>query len=147
MRTFTLGIIWGANTVWSSMRKFTFKVLKDFGFGKLKSMETTFQEDMVDTVEFLKSLVEKNDGVLLMDHLLLASIPVNILWSFVGGFKFQPGDEKLAKMIKYNELAMEIYGHNNVYIAFPFLKDWFPKFSQHDHHMQMHKDSQDIFKV
>jgi len=91
------------------MRRFTMKTLRDFGFGKQKSMESVLSEEISTLFRTLdESALTGND--LSMRQFFTLTV-LNILWSMVAGTRFAHDDSRLKGLI---QLVDEVSKNNPV---------------------------------
>lgn len=123
-----IGVIFTSGKTWKAVRKFTVRNLRDFGFGRRESMESTITKELESFVNHLRQQAAIDDGVIRVDRLFHLSL-LNVLWSMVGGNKFSHDDPKLSHLLKINEdvLRSGNFGANLAF-AFPFLSHWLPNF-------------------
>jgi len=89
----------------------------------------------------------KEDGIWAVDPHYLSIMVLNVLWTMVGGERFDHNDAKILENLRLNEQFAKIVGHDNIYNAYPFLKRWFPKLVHHDEHLKVHQGIQNWLKV
>jgi len=94
----------------------------------------------------IRKEISKNDGVYEVDPNRFQILLLNLLWSFVGGYRFDPASTQIKTLIALNIETFEILRHNNPLFAFPFLKV-FPKLSGYEHHEEIHKRFQEFMTV
>ena len=123
--------------VWKEMRRFSIRTLRDFGFGKQKSMEGTIQEELQELTESLLKKIESGEGVIKMKQFFTISV-LNILWSMMAGVRFSHDDAKLRELlvlidkeVKSNAIG-SVGGAMYLYSAFPFLAHILPRFSNQE---------------
>lgn len=133
--------------MWTQLRKYTVKGLREFGFGKLKSMDTMIQEEVLDMVDFLKDAAHRNQGVVDINPHDFAGSIVNILWCMVAGYKFPIGDKTVHQILEHGNRIADVTAQSNPYNAFPKLRIWFPKLTSWDKHMESHTQYQEFVKV
>lgn len=144
---FVIGIIWSNGESWRDLRKYTVKNLREFGFGKVKSMQVMIQEEVGDMMDFLKDTSRENRGIMEMNPHDYAGSVVNILWSMVAGYKFPIGDKTIHAILEHGNRISEVTSQGNIYNAFPELRKWFPKLTNWDKHMESHTEYQQFVKV
>jgi len=117
------GIIFIDGDVWKEMRRFTIRTLRDFGFGKQKSMESTLVEEVTELTERLdKKLEGRENEPVCMRQFFTISI-LNILWSMIAGFRFDHDDEKLKELLYLSDCTSKVNPvGSNLVQAFPFLR-------------------------
>jgi len=144
---FVLGIIWSNGEEWNQTRRFTVKKLRDFGFGKARTMEETIQEEADSLLDHMERESQGNVGIWRVDSNRLSAVALNILWSSVGGYRFDPESQNIKKHIALNtELFEKVLRPTNLLSVFPFLKI-FPKLSGYDEHGEIHKRCREFMKV
>lgn len=102
------------------MRRFTTRTLRDFGFGKNKSMESVIDEEI--SLLFTKMDHAANSGEALpMRQFFTVSI-LNILWSMVAGVRFAHDDGRLKTLIQLlDETTKNSPVETNIAQMFPVL--------------------------
>lgn len=131
-----LGVLTVSGNVWKEMRRFSLRTLRDFGFGKQKSMNDTIQQELADLIAGLDHKISSSNNpnnkgyVLEMKQFFTISI-LNILWNMIAGFRFEHSDERLKELInlidqvlKENAIGGSIAA---LYIAFPILTKIIPR--------------------
>jgi len=79
------------------MRRFTMRTLRDFGFGKQKSMESVLEEEVGCIHQTLNDCVSQNKEV---SRRQFFALPVlNALWSMVAGSRFDYDDPKGKQLV------------------------------------------------
>ena len=91
----TPGIVFSRGRTWMEQRRFTLRVLRDFGFGK-SSMEDT----ILDEVDKLCEEISKFNGKELDIGLKMNISILNSLWSILTGEKLPLNDPKLQDIVK-----------------------------------------------
>lgn len=143
-----IGIIWCHGQEWIDVRRFTKKILKEFGYGKIKTMDQSLAESANQLVDGIKmELMDSPDRIFTVLSRKFSIHVVNVLWNMVGGYKFDPSDERLKRNIDCVEKLEEITGHSNQYNMFPFLKTWFPSHVRYPEHLKIHQEIHDFTKV
>jgi len=141
------GIIWGCGDAWQEIRRFTMRSFREFGFEKKALMDYLLREETDAIVKEIRENTRKQNGIWNVDSHILAAFTLNVLWIFVGGYRFDYQDPILHENFRLNHATMEIFSHVNIYNAFPFLKRWVPKLVSHDVHMKVHEAMQNWMKV
>ncbi|OXA45390.1 farnesoate epoxidase [Folsomia candida] len=123
-----LGIAFSEGEVWEKLRPWTFKMLKDFGFGKSSDMERFIQvasQRLFATIDDKIGPEKKSCDI---DIELLYNQPIlSIMWQMIVG-DLSPEDEPSLKILSEKGDAfvrVSIFGAGIV-IAFPFLRFVFP---------------------
>ena len=89
--------------LWQEQRRFTLRHLRDLGFGRTSS-ESLFEEEIHHLLEDLRtSTLSNSQGVVDFKDAFSVSI-VNVLWSIIGGERFERNDAKLIKLLKTIEV-------------------------------------------
>jgi len=142
-----LGIIWSNGQNWIDVRKFTKKILKEFGYGKVKIMDQSLADSANQLVDDIKTeLLDSSDGTFAVDTKKFSIHVLNVVWNLVGSYKFETSDKLLKRNMKCVDKALEIYGNENLYNLFPFLRTWFPKQVRHAEHLKIHEEIHDFSK-
>ncbi|CAG7816040.1 unnamed protein product [Allacma fusca] len=101
------GITLASGQEWQEQRRFTFRHLRDFGFGK-NYMEELIQEEVDELLGWLKYL--GNNPVCLNTKFTLAV--VNSLWRIITGKRFDHSDPKLLGIFESFFMANRNHGRN-----------------------------------
>ena len=120
------GLVVTEGQEWQEQRRFCFKTLKNFGFGK-SSLETIMQEEIKNFCLDLSK--DCQDGPVDLANRFNVMV-INILWRIIGGKRFDYQDKKFAKLVEHlNEGFSAIAPTPKLALlfAFPFLKKIFPK--------------------
>ncbi|XP_021966277.1 methyl farnesoate epoxidase [Folsomia candida] len=116
----SLGIIFSWGEVWKEMRRFSMRTLRDFGFGRIQSMESVIDDEITLVLSSLEN-VTSSKKEMSMRQFFTVSI-LNILWSMVAGFRFSHEDVKLKKLINLiDETSKNNPAKAGIVQAFPFL--------------------------
>lgn len=114
------GIIFSWGEVWKEMRRFSMRTLRDFGFGRIQSMESVIDDEITLVLSSLEN-VTSSKKEMSMRQFFTVSI-LNILWSMVAGFRFSHEDVKLKKLINLiDETSKNNPAKAGIVQAFPFL--------------------------
>ena len=93
------GIVLSHGKAWAEQRRFTLKVLRDFGFGK-SSMEDT----VVEEVDKFCKQIKKSTGNAVNPGLIMNISILNTLWGMITGEKLPLDDPKLRNIVeKFND--------------------------------------------
>lgn len=143
-----IGIIWCHGQNWIDVRRFTKKILKEFGYGKVKIMDRSLNDSANQLVGSIKiDLLDSSDGTFFVDAKKFSVHVLNVLWNLAGGYKFDPNDENLKQNMECVDKVDQIFGHSNPYNMFPFLKTWFPKRMRHAEHITIHNEIHEFTEV
>jgi len=85
-------------------------------------------------------------GIWKVDSYPLSLVAINVVWSSVGGYRFDPMSPKVQRHIELNAEIFEILRPTNLLSLFPFLKI-FPKWSGYKRHGEIHGRTQQFMKV
>lgn len=99
------GILFTQGKFWNEQRRFTLKVLKDFGFGK-----TSMEDTIVEEVEKLCELLKKFEGQPLNLQCKLNVSIINGLWSLLVGTKLQLDNPRLLKVVELIDFVLRGQG-------------------------------------
>ena len=116
------GVIFTQGKFWTEQRRFTLRVLKDFGFGKA-SMEDT----IMDEVEKLCDEVRKFAGKPFNLQRRVNISVLNALWSLLVGEKFQLHDPKLLEIVEVMDKMLRKQGASGALatmLPFPEMLRW-----------------------
>ncbi|XP_068106948.1 cytochrome P450 2F3-like isoform X4 [Hyperolius riggenbachi] len=113
------GIIFSNGEKWKLMRTFTFKTLRDFGFGK-KSFEGKMQEETRCLVEELR----RSQGQPMNPTRCFSYAFANVVCSVVFGERFDYSDERFSKLIGIVEDIFRTMSSTwgQIYSIFPLMK-------------------------
>ncbi len=101
---FWKGILFqGRPAVWTEMRKFTQRTLRDFGFGKRQTMQSAIEAETSLLIEEFKEAVIKNHGIISIRTTFVLPV-LNVLWCMVAGQRYAHNDPKLLKLVEQNFL-------------------------------------------
>lgn len=110
------GIVFAQGKSWNDQRRFTLRVLKDFGFGK-----TSMEDTIVEEVEKLCELLRKFEGQPLNLQFKLNVSIINGLWSLLVGVKLQLDNPRLLKIVELIDFVLRGQGTMGaIATMFPF---------------------------
>jgi cytochrome P450 len=111
------GIIFTRGKAWTDQRRFTLKVLKDFGFGK-SSMEDT----LVEEVDKFCKQIKKSIGIAVNPGLKMNISILNALWGMITGEKLPLDDPKLQNIVeKFNAFfTKSVFPSSSIASFFPY---------------------------
>jgi len=141
-----LGLIWSWGDSWKEMRKYTNKIMKTFGFGKVASMETFIMDEIVYFMNHIDEIRKENNDIVLIDQIF--NIPaLNLLWSMLTGERISYDNKIFVELAKAaDEMKDAVKPGVSPYVAFPFLR-YIPGLTEHDLIMSCHKRMHNLFKV
>lgn len=108
MSFYKKGITFNTGANWQAQRRFSMKVLRDFGFGKM-SMISSIQDEIRELQAFLRENTEKPID---LSEVLPISI-LNSLWNILTNEKFSLSDplpKKIHSVIKYGLSGQDVLG-------------------------------------
>jgi len=121
--------------VWKEMRRFSIRTLRDFGFGKQRSMEETLQDELDDLTKSLSAQLASGNNVVNMKQYFTISV-LNILWNMIAGYRFSRDDAKLHNLLRLLDRLVKASAlgstRMSAAIAFPILQKAFSTFSKHN---------------
>lgn len=85
-------------------RRFTLRHLRDFGFGKT-SIEPLIHEEIVDLVESILEQALSNPKNVVNFKGAFAQSTLNVLWTLVGGRRFDRGDSRLTYLLDITDFV------------------------------------------
>jgi hypothetical protein len=133
--------------LWTEMRKFSQRTLRDFGFGKRHTMQSVIELEICDIVQEIKEEIKKTDGVLRVRTNFLLSV-LNVLWCMIAGQRYAHDDPKLVKMLEKNFAMTKAQTFiDPVLLAFPFLRTVCPKLFKIDLIMKTYEESHKYSQV
>ncbi|CAG0897047.1 unnamed protein product [Darwinula stevensoni] len=117
-----LGIALSQGSIWLENRRFTMRILKDFGLGKKEALDSMIQDSAITLCRFLsRNQHEPQD---LGPHLNLAIL--NIIWKIIAGRQFSQDDAKMqGVMIGLEEVFFDSSILGNFHLA-PLLVFFWP---------------------
>lgn len=128
------------------MRRFTMRTLRDFGFGKQKSMESVIDEEITTITSRLDKVVD--DGISLSMRQFFTVSILNVLWAMVAGYRFSHDDSKLLELIRLvDETSKANPIKGNVIQAIPGLWTLFRNSSKWQNRRKFIGKLQDFFRV
>ena len=89
------GVIFTDGEEWTEQRKFTFRHLKELGFGKNTAI-TIINEEMVSVVKYLKDTTGQPIAI----RSLLDVVAVNVIWSLMTSERFESTDPGLHRILE-----------------------------------------------
>ncbi|KAM6938882.1 cytochrome P450 2J2-like [Lycodopsis pacificus] len=112
------GVVFSNGNIWKQQRRFALSTLKYFGFGK-KSLEPIILDEFAYCAKYFNS----HEGKPFDPHLVINNAVSNIICSLVFGHRFEYGDEKFMKLMKWFEDTLEIQASiwAQLYNSFPLL--------------------------
>nr|XP_040041230.1 cytochrome P450 2J6-like [Gasterosteus aculeatus aculeatus] len=113
-----LGVIFSNGNTWKQQRRFALSALRHFGFGK-KSLEPVILDEFTYCVKDFNS----HKGKPFDPHLIVNNVVSNVICSLVFGHRFEYGDEKFLKLMKWFGDALELEASiwAQLYNSFPVL--------------------------
>jgi len=129
------------------MRRFTIKTLKDFGYGKTKSMESVLDDEVKGLLGKLEALRVDHKGQVPMKGLF--NMPVlNVLWSMVCETRSAEDDKKLQELFELvDKLSRATPIAGGILIPFPYLRFFFPKLTGNTYVRECNYKLQEYFRV
>jgi len=95
-------------------------------------MQSVIEAEITDIVQEIRLETSKSSGILTIRTNFLLSV-LNVLWCMIAGHRYAHGDPRLVKMLEKNFAMTKAQTFvDPVVLAFPFLRDWFPKLFQAD---------------
>lgn len=122
------------------------KTLREFGFGKFRSMDESVEEEMASLISDIQLQCNSNDGVWLVNSTRFGVFSLNVVWGSVGGYRFEPGSTYVKKHIELNSEIATVLSPTNLVNVFPFLK-YFPKISGYEEHGRIHAKCAEFTRV
>lgn len=116
---------------WQEQRRFCFKTLKNFGFGK-SSLETIMQEEIKKFCSELRQ--ECQEGSVDLSHRFNVMV-ISILWRIIGGKSFDYQDKSFVELVSHLNKGFSAIAPTPklaILFAFPFLRKLFPKWTGFD---------------
>lgn len=93
------GIIFADGDVWKEQRRFTFRHLKELGFGRI-SQEDLIHEEVRETLDNLKHRSQSNPrGVVSINASFNISV-INLILAVVAGKRFRHDDTKFQRVLE-----------------------------------------------
>ena len=117
------------------MRRFSIRTLRDFGFGKQKSMEETLQDEIEDLIQSLSAQLSSGNNIVNMKQYFTISV-LNILWSMMAGYRFSRDDVKLHNLLHLLDRLVKASAvgssRMSAAIAFPIVRHVVNLWTHHD---------------
>jgi hypothetical protein len=128
------------------MRKYTSRVMRQFGFGKGASMETFIMDEITEFIQHFDKIRNRNGNIVYIYQIF--NIPsLNLLWSLMTGSRIPYDDKLFVELIRgAEEMRDAIKPGVTPYAAFPFLRH-IPNLTEHEKIISVHHAMQKIFKV
>lgn len=80
------------------VRRYTKKILNEFGYSKVKIMDESLNDSANQLVDCIKTeLLDSSDSTVSIDHHMFSVHVLNIIWNLAGGYKFNPNDPDLLR--------------------------------------------------
>lgn len=116
------GVIWSSDDVWVTLRRFTIRTLRDFGFGKAVSMDFVINEELEKLLKFMNTALAKTkDNVVRVDDLFDLSV-INALWRLVTGVNYTLDNPRILRLMRLsNEMILSTSFAFDMSIAFPIV--------------------------
>lgn len=122
--------------------------MREFGYGKVKIMDKALIDGANQLIDSVKTmLLDTNDGILTVKTSIFSVHVLNVLWTTIGGYQFDPNDETFVRNMHCLDKAVQVYGNKNLYNVFPFLRKWFPKLVDYPEHLKIHEEIHGFTKV
>jgi len=93
----------GQGHSWSSLRRFSLRHLRDFGFGK-NSLEGLIMDEVTELVDW----IQFQHGKPLNLHRRYSLAVVNVLWTVLSGKRYAHNDPKLVAILDQLETYLQI---------------------------------------
>ncbi|CAL8109453.1 unnamed protein product [Orchesella dallaii] len=100
-RTFgkEMGLIFAASPpLWTEMRKFTVRTLREFGFGKVYTMHSVIIAEVNLLADDFKKKIKSDYGVVKFRNTFSLTV-LNVLWCMVAGIRYEHDDPRLLKLM------------------------------------------------
>ena len=130
------GLIFSQEKTWVEQRRFTLRVLRDFGFGK-SSMEELIQDEVKQFTSFLKQFTDVP-----VDFEGKFNLPVlNSLWRISSGESFEYTDQQLVNITKKLTEFFKKTGQpiSSLFLTQPWIFKLFPNFLGRRDDMMMNR--------
>nr|XP_040041247.1 cytochrome P450 2J6-like [Gasterosteus aculeatus aculeatus] len=116
--SYGLGVIFSNGNKWKQQRRFALSTMRHFGFGK-KSLEPVILDEFICCAKNFKS----HKGKPFDPHLIVNNVVSNVICSLVFGHRFEYGDEKFLKLMKWfaDGFELEVSVWVQLYNSFPVL--------------------------
>jgi hypothetical protein len=122
------GIIQSDGELWKETRRFTFRHLKDFGFGKSSMIEDSVLEELQIMTQILERSISKGENVLDSEVIPFGPAIVSTLWKMVAGVRVDLEDPEVHKLLRIvqDTLRRRPIGAGLCW-SFPILAKLFPQ--------------------
>jgi len=141
------GIIWGGGDAWRTVRRFTIRTLRDFGFGKKTNMQIVMKRETEAALQEIRATIIENNGIWDVNTHILSTFTLNVLWSLVGGRRIDHNDESIEEILRLSDMTNKIAGSDNIDNVFPGVSKWFPWLVPRKLHMDTHRGLQAWIQV
>ncbi|CAG0879151.1 unnamed protein product [Darwinula stevensoni] len=91
-----MGIVSAQGSLWQENRRFTMRILKDFGFGKREAMDSIIRDSVLDLCRFLE---ENQLRPLDLGPRLNVAV-LNVIWKMTADKQFPHGDSRMQYFMK-----------------------------------------------
>ncbi|CAL8127309.1 unnamed protein product [Orchesella dallaii] len=132
-----IGMAFSYDEAWSSIRKFTSKSLRDYGFGNRNSMQKLIKQELLELVKYVETKVDSSPGgVLYFDRFFQASF-LNLMSSMITGERQPYEDKELQKLLKASQKWFDAPPLGSLTVmAFPWTRFVCPKFLGYEQQIQ-----------
>ncbi|CAL8117112.1 unnamed protein product [Orchesella dallaii] len=141
-----VGLVWSNREVWQTLRRFTIRTLRDFGFGKTSSMDVVINEEISKFLAHFKKILARSEtNTFIMTKELFEMTTTNVLWRLVTGISYDLDDSRMENVIRLsNEFLLSATNGGDISITFPFLRDWFPEWTERNRQTKCSTDLRDF---
>ncbi|ODM90561.1 Methyl farnesoate epoxidase [Orchesella cincta] len=112
--------------LWTEMRKFTVRTLREFGFGKIYTMHSVIITEVNLLADEFRKKIKSDNGVVKFRNTFSLSV-LNVLWCMVAGIRYEHDDPRLLKLMGHIfNMSKSVTFGNPLELMLPFTKKFAP---------------------
>ncbi|CAL8116981.1 unnamed protein product [Orchesella dallaii] len=131
-----MGVIFSVGDLWQTLRRFTIRTLRDFGFGKTASMDIVINEELTKFLGYFNKKFnssrtnQQQHRIMVISPELFDLSTTNVLWRLVTGKSYELGNTRLKHLLKLSHKYVSAATNGgDISFTFPLLCDWFPEWT------------------